>query len=216
MWAVVIASKIFPGWGNLLGQVFSYKTGSRTSQEGRVSKAKPGSVGYKARRRLTSRAAQVRTQGKVVSLNAAPEPAGRRCMGGGEEMRLLIVQYQSWPSMQAARPLGGRGKRLQSLSVQSEPRQHGHPKADSSPGWENPAPSASPRVSCAQDTKPGGILGTGHHPWPTWWPLLDSLQCVSVPLVSGSPKLDTVLQVWSHKHKGEGIYLSPPCWLEFC
>lgn len=55
-------------------------------------------------------------------------------------MRLLIVWYQSWPSMQAARPLGERGKRPQSPSLQSAPRQHGYPKAGSFPGWADPAP----------------------------------------------------------------------------
>jgi len=49
----------------------------KESQSGKIRVSR-----YKARRQLTSSAAQVRTQGKAVSLKAAPEPAGRRCMGG--------------------------------------------------------------------------------------------------------------------------------------
>lgn len=35
--------------------------------------------------------------------------------------------------------------------------------------------------------------------WPAQWSPLDLFQCVSVCWVPGSPKLDTVLQTWSHR-----------------
>lgn len=102
----------------------------------------------------------------------------------GEQMGLVIVWYQSCHSMQTARPLGETVRRWQSPSVQSGHRWHGHPKADSFPGWVDPNHSAS-CVSCAPAYDQLGGFCWSHF-------------SVSVSLLyQGAPNW---MQVWCHKH----------------
>lgn len=169
------------------------------SQPGRkVSKGKSGSVGYKARHRADFQCSWGEDPGQGCELKCSSWASRQKVHGRAEQTRLAILQYQSWPSMQAARPLGEREKGLPSPSVRSGPQAAWSPQSWLFSRLSRPSSlSLSLCVLCSR-------------PWPAWWPLLDSLQHVRVSLVSGSPKLHTVLQVWAHKQEEKEMIVPLP------
>lgn len=132
------------------------------SQPGRkVGKGKSGSVGYKARHRADFQCSWGGDPGQGCELKCSSWASRQKVRGRAEQMRLVMLRYQSWPSMQAARPLGEREKGLQSPSVRSGPQTAWSPQSWLFSRLSRPSSlSLSLCVLCSPLDQLGGLFWT--------------------------------------------------------